>query len=327
MRSGEFSKSFSRNVVLCCLFVLLPGGQLIQSASKACAANPTCARVLETEGAAELKVSAGTTIPVNPGVPVKAGEELHLKAGSWVVLVMADSTVRRFDGPATITMTADLPEDEQGTLTRLGSVIIGLLFSTEEERSEAVMVTRMVEPLENEKGSHLPLLVYPAQGSSIVGSPARFEWRKIEGVPLYRVSVYSWDRLMWQGTTSDSYIECPLQQCQFVAGERYYWGVEALIGNAGLRSRSAEFKILAEDTRSELQRTLSDSRLSVASKVRLCLGLGLYPEALEAIHSHYGGRSLDRTGYLLRAEIKERMGLLDDACFDYKKASSVSSPR
>ena len=327
MRSREPSTSSCRKVVWCCLFILLAGVQLIQSASQACAANPTCARVLEAEGAAELKVSAGSTIPLNPGVPVKIGEELLLKAESWVVLVMADSTVRRFDGPATITMTADLPEDEQGTLTRLSSAIIGLLFSTEKERSEAVMVTRMVERLQGEKGSHLPLLVYPAQGSCVMGSPGKFQWRKIEGVPLYRVSVYSWDRLMWQATTSDSYIECPPQQCEFTPGERYYWGVEALIGNTGLRSRSAEFKILPEDTRSEMQETLADSRLSVASRVRLCLGLGLYPEALDLIDSHYKDRPFDRTGYLLRAEVKERMGLLEDACFDYKKASTSSSGR
>ncbi len=327
MRSGEFSKSCCRKAVLCCLFVILVGGQLIQSASESCAANSTCARVLEVEGTAELILPAGSPIALSPGVPVKTGQQLQLKPGSWVVLVMADSTVRKFEGPATITMSPDLAQKEQGTLTRLGSAIIGLLFSTEEERPEAVMVTRKVKWPEIPEESLLPLLIYPAQGASVIGSPAKFEWRKIEGVPLYRVSVYSWDRLMWQGTTSDSYIECPPQQCEFVPGERYYWGVEALIGNAGLRSRSAEFKILAQDTRSELQQTLGDSRLSLASKVGLCLGLGLYPEAMEVIDSHYGGESFDRTGYLLRAEVKERMGLLEDACFDYKKAASLSSPR
>jgi hypothetical protein len=327
MRSGEFSKSFCRKVVLCCFFVLLAGGQLIHSASESYAANLTCAKVLEIGGTAVAKIPTGSTKSLEPGIALKTGEEVQLKAGNWIVLVMADSTVRKFEGPATITMTPDLAEKEQGTLTRLGSAIIGLLFSTEEERPEAVMVTRKVKWPEIPQESLLPLLIYPAQGSSVIGSPAKFEWRKIEGVPLYRVSVYSWDRLMWQGTTSDSYIQCPPQQCEFVPGERYYWGVEALIGNAGLRSRSAEFKILAQDTRSELQQTMGDSRLSVASKVRLCMGLGLYPEALELVDSHYGGKSFDRTGYLLRAEVKEQMGLLEDACFDYKKAASLSSPR
>ncbi|MFQ6032666.1 MAG: hypothetical protein ACE5K2_07070, partial [Candidatus Zixiibacteriota bacterium] len=62
--------------------------------------------------------------------------------------------------------------------------------------------------------------------------------------------------------------------------------------------------------------------LSTLIKVRLCLNLNLYDKALELIDSHWTEKSFDRRAYMLRAEIKEKMGLFEDAFFDYKSASS-----
>jgi len=206
----------------------------------------------------------------------------------------------------------------------LGSAVVSLLFAQEEERPEVMMATRKVGGMAEDK-SYIPSLVHPASGSSVLEKPSRFKWRKVEGIPLYRVSVYSWDRLMWQGITSDSHIECPAEHCNFIPGERYYWVVEGLIGNSSLRSRAAEFKILPDDVRSELYKTLSDAQLSISSKVRLCLSLSLYDKALELLESHWKEKAFDRKAYLLRAEIKEKMGLFEDASLDYRSASGFPS--
>lgn len=326
MESKKALKAVVRESLLCFSFVFLFCGQVIFSATESFASDSICASVLEVEGVVESKVSGEKTQLLAPGDFVKMEEELIIKAESWVVLMMADSTVRKFNGPATITLKEDFPKAGGSVLARLGSAMVGLLFSQEEERSEEVMATRTFESLKESK-SYLPLLLHPAPSSVVLEKPTKFEWRKVEGVPLYRISVYSWDRLMWQGTTSDSHLDCPSEHCNFEPGEQYYWVVEGLIGNSTLRSKAAEFEILPQDARSELYETLSDRELSILIKVRLLLGLRLYNKALELVNSHGEEESFDRKAYMSRAEIKEKMGLFEDAFFDYKSASGMPSSK
>lgn len=288
------------------------------------------ARVLEIEGVVQSKMFGEKTRLLAPGDFIRIGEELNIGGESWIALVMADSTVRKFDGPATITIEEDLRKTGGGILARLGSAVVGVLFSQEQEKPEAVMTTRRVEGLEDK--SYLPLLVHPAPGSGVLEKPAEFKWRKVEGVPLYRVSVYSSDRILWQGTTSDSRIDCPSEHCDFAPGEQYYWVVEGLVGNSALRSKAAEFRVLTQDARSELYEALAqadsacpDPDLAIIVKVRLCLNLNLYHKALELFDSYWKEGSFDRRAYTLRAEIKEKMGLFEDALFDYRNASSMPS--
>jgi hypothetical protein len=328
-KSEKAYKMLFRKGLFCFSFLFLFCAQAIFSAPESFAIDLIGARVLETEGVVESKIPGEKIKLLEPGDFVKSGEELNIHAESWVALVMADSTVRKFNGPATVTIEEDLAKTGEGVLARLGSAIVGMLFSQKQERSEAVMTTRRVESLEGNK-NYLPLLVHPAPGSNVLERPTKFEWRGVEGVPLYRVSVYGSDRILWQGTTSDSYINCPAEYCNFDSGEEYYWVVEGLIGNSALRSKASDFKVLPEDTRSELDRALREADLSCPDpkltnliKVRLCLNLNLYDKALELFDSYWTEESLDRRAYLLRAEIKEKMGLLEDAFSDYKNASSI----
>lgn len=312
-------------------FLILFCGQLTFLLQESSAGDLTGARVLEVEGVVQSKFFGEKTRLLGPGDFIRIGEELNISAESWVSLAMADSTVRKFNGPATITIKEDLQKTGGSVLARLSSAVVGVLFCQEEEKPEAVMTTRRVESVE-EVTNYLPLLVHPAPGSSLLDKPPKFDWRKVEGVPLYRVSVYSRDRLLWQGTTSDSDIDCPAEHCNLVPGELYYWVVEGLIGNAALRSKAADFTVLSEDTRSELDKALHeadsscpDPELAILVKVRLCLNLNLYHKALELFDSYWKERSFDRRAYMLRAEIKENMGLFEDAFFDYKNASGMPS--
>ncbi len=332
-RTKKALKVFSREGLLGCSFLVLLFVQITSFASESFAGELRSARVLEMEGIVESKMPGETIRFLEPGDFVETGEELSVSPESWVALVMADSTVRKFNGPATVIIRKDLSKTGGGILARLGSAVVGALFSREPEGSEVVMTTRRIEG-SKETGSYLPLLVHPAPGSSVLEKPIKFAWRKVEGVPLYRVSVYSSDRLLWQGTTSDADIDCPSEQCNLVPGEPYYWVVEGLVGNSTLRSKAAEFKILSEDKRSELYQALrevdsstSDSKLSALIKVRLCLNSNLYDKALDLIESHWTEGSLDRRAYMLRAQVKEKMGLLEDAFFDYKRAASMPAAK
>ena len=312
--------SLSLLFALCALTILL--------ASDAIASTGIYASVLETKGAVHSKTPGGQTYSVQPNDLVRIGDELDLGQESWVILMMADSTVRKFSGPATITIKEESKGDDESVLTRLGSAIVELLFAREEESSEVAMVTRRPlewAPVPEEKKTSLPLLVHPAPHSALLSGPSRFEWRRVEGISLYRVSVYGWDGLMWQGTTSDRTISCPDEHCDFQPEGEYHWMVEGLVGNAALRSKPAKFRILPEQVGPQLHQVLLNNDLSLAAKVSLCLNLRLYDQALSLINAHWGQAPSDPEAYRLRAEIKGMMGLFDDAYLDYLEAHRISS--
>jgi hypothetical protein len=289
---------------------------------------PVRAKVIEVEGTVESTVSGGETQVLRPGDLVRAGEKINVRDRGMLVLAMSDKTVREFAGPTTIEIAQDAGDTGGNVVANLSSGVIDLLFGREEGRTEAVMATRAATA--DETKTALPVLIDPAPYSGLLDIPRIFRWRSVEGVRLYRVSVYDSKQLLWQGTTSDNDTRCPDEYCDFRPGGVYYWMVEALVGNSSLRSTAAEFRILDKaeqssfrDAVGQTDSAVSDPALAMSIKVRMCLGLRLYSRALDLIESHYGDRELDREGYYLRAQVYEAMGLIENAFRDYKSALSV----
>jgi hypothetical protein len=281
---------------------------------------------MEIDGSVEMAIPGGAARTLKPGDLVRVGDKLNVHRASILILALSDNTVRRFTGPTTIEIKQDAGDAGGSVLASLSSGVIDLLLGAEEGQAEAVMATR-VATASNEATTILPVLIDPAPYSGLLEIPKEFRWRRVDGVRLYRVSVYDSEQMLWQETTSASDIRCPAEHCDFRPGGIYYWMVEALVGNSSLRSRAAEFRILDRteqtgfrDAVREADSACSDPALATAIKVRLCLGARLYGEALDAMESQYGERDLDRQAYRLRAQVYEAMGLTDEAVRDYKHA-------
>jgi hypothetical protein len=327
MQSHQKNNRWLRRSVLRLSLLLVICGLAIGLNSECVASDGIYASVLEIKGIIQSQAPDGKAESVKPGDLISIGDKLNLGQESWVVLMMADSTIRKFSGPATITIKEESKGDDENILTRLGSAIVELLFAREEEVPEVAMVTRRLPDwlsAQEEKKTSILLLVHPAPHSALLSGPSQFEWRGVEGISLYRVSVYSWDNLMWQGTTSHSSISCPEEQCHFEPGGEYYWMVEGLVGNSALRSKSAKFRILTPEVGTEIRQVLSSKDLSVAAKANLFLNLRLYDQALSLIDSHWGQTPSDPEAFRLRAEIKGMMGLFEDAYFDYFRADQIA---
>jgi tetratricopeptide (TPR) repeat protein len=175
----------------------------------------------------------------------------------------------------------------------------------------------------------VPVLLHPASGERLLDPPRQFRWMSVQGVPLYRVSLYNTSEMMWQSTISDTKAACPPRTCDFRPGETYYWVVEALVGNTTLRSEAADFRVLDRDSRAVLYKALEETDATVADvgmasllKARLCADARVFSKALEILDGHLR-QSPDRSAYLLRAELGEIMGLKENAISDYKRATAL----
>ena len=190
------------------------------------------------------------------------------------------------------------------------------------------MATRAADAGAESKTS-VPTLIRPAPGENLLEAPKQFTWKGVEGVPLYRVSIYSANQMMWQGTTSESEAACPARTCDFKPGEIYYWVVEALVGNTTLRSQAADFTVLPADSRAALAKALGEADTAVsepaaaaALKARLCIEARAYGRALEVLDQAIAG-SPSRAAYMLRAEVNGARGLAEEALGDYRRAIAI----
>jgi hypothetical protein len=261
-----------------------------------------------------------------------AGEEVKVHAGSAVTVAMRDGTVREFAGPTTLVIEHDRGGTGGTVLANLASALIDMLFRQEERASETVMATRHVA-VDDGRKMLVPVLVHPAPGARLLRAPAVFEWIGIQGVRLYRVSVYSTRELLWQETTSASRAGCPAEGCDLRPGETYYWVVEALVGDTTLRPEAADFEILGAEAREGLESALTatdssvgDSRTAMILKVNICMDANVFDTAAEILDRYIEDGPSDRTAYMLRGEISERMGLAEDAVHYYRKALMALPP-
>ena len=289
------------------------------------------AEVVSAAGGIAARVPGGAQRSLGPGDVVYFGEEITISKGGSATIALSDNTLREFTGPSTLTIRADAGPTGGTVLGNLTAAMADMLFSGKQRASDAVMATRGAEPGEDAAAS-MPILIRPAPGENLFEAPRQFKWRSIEGVPLYRVSVYSPNEMMWQGTTSETEASCPPRVCEFRPGEVYYWVVEAVVGNTTLRSRAANFAVLAADAKSELSRAMGDADASVSDpgvaavlKARLLLDADAYAKALELLDKAIA-TSANRSAYLLRAEANGAMGLADQALSDYKAAIGSPSP-
>jgi hypothetical protein len=286
------------------------------------------AKVINAAGGAAVGPTGGTSRALTSGDYVYFGEDVTVPKGGSVTLALSDKTLREFAGPATVSIRRDASPSGGSVIGNLTAAVADMLFSGKVRMSDAVMATRSAQAGPDAAGS-VPVLIHPAPGENLLEAPKQFAWKGLEGVPLYRVSVYSASQMMWQGTTSETKAGCPPKTCEFRPGEVYYWVVEAVVGNTTLRSRAADFTVLGAADRSalaaalaEADQAVSDAMAAMALKARLCLDGGVYAKALDVIDQSIGGTPT-RTAYLLRAEAHGAMGLAEEAVGDYRAAIAL----
>jgi|GEM_PF-2946336 len=317
--------------LLCICLILFSALCASADTQKDSGPDPTriCAKVLELHGDVELQPAGDEGRPVQAGDMLSHGDTITLTAGSWVTVAMKDGTVRKLGGPGTVTVEHKMAKKRENIVARLSASVMNLLFTPGAEASEAGMATRGPSASEL-PSSRVPVLVHPAPNSRLLSAPEVFRWRAVDGIPLYRVMLFDSKDLLWNDVTERASTAFPKGVSDLKPAESYFWVVEGMIGDSSFRSATGEFMVVSEsEARSfkaamdEIDSSCNDPAFATLVKVRMCLDSGMLDEAGHVLEAHYGKGKLDGRGYMLRAEISERKGLLEEALQDYKLAARL----
>ena len=252
---------------------------------------------------------------VSPGMFLTESDTLTIPEEGHVTLLFRDGTIARFDGPAIVTLSPAQSEQRQGVLVKLGSALLSLFFSREQQADDVVMGAR--EPTTADtSASRMLSLLYPPPGCHLIASPRQLRWRPIEAGCRYTVSLFDVNRLLWQKKTNNTAIELSAVGSPVQPGNVYWWEVEAEVGDTIVSSQQAAFYILNETRLTELHKHLADIdrsvvdfRLSYLLKASIYRDLGLKMEYYQQIQSLLKASPGDYTASLMEAELRKEIDL------------------
>lgn len=288
------------------------------------AENGASARVLE------FNMPVGINHPdkkvISTDTWINETDTLTLPDGAYVVLVLSDGTVSRFDGPATITLSAGV--EDKAMLAKLSTAVISLFFPSEAETEDAYLAMRDIPDVIPASPLKIPQLTYPPPDCHLLASPRRLSWQKVDGVFSYRVSLYD-TALLWQKLSITSSVELPVRDSLIRPGNTYLWRVEAEVGGEFLRSKQAMFHVMdntaleyVAQRLSDIEGTVTDDKLFRLLKLRLYRDLQLKAECFREVEAILKQSPDNYTALVTRAELLEEMELFEEAVQAYKAVVS-----
>lgn len=145
--------------------------------------------------------------------------------------VLASSPEARAEIVEASRLLSTLPQNSQGTRRRWAIASVGaaaavLLFalSTTVSRNPAPLHDTERQALTND--SPEIRVIAPSDGAQLDASAARFVWNSFDGASYQFTLTDAQGRVLWQASISDTTVALP--ETKTIAGETYYWNVDAL---------------------------------------------------------------------------------------------------
>ena len=286
------------------------------------AVDSTLARVLEFNTSVTINRPEQKT--VTGEMRLYAGDTLMVPENGSVTLLLNDGKVRQITGPARVAIDDELGETDANMLAKLTSALLNLFFAGEKEQEDAYLFVR--DPMNNNLSPvSVPPLVFPPNHCRLVDVPGQLRWQPVNGVYLYRISIYDNQQLLWQGTTNRTALDLPTGDFKFNPGNTYLWMVKAKVEGASLCSEQADFYILSSDEKDTLNRQLAeidsarlDNRLKALLKTRFYRDRRLKVDCYREIQALLKTYPNDYSFLLMKADLLREMGLYEDAMEVYR---------
>ena len=252
------------------------------------------------------------------------GDTLSVPEDGFIVLLLRDGRISRITGPDKLAVTDEMETPPDNMLTRLTSALLNLFFASEKEQEDAYLFVR--DPMKNYTAPvSVPPLVFPANNCRLVDVPGQLSWQPVKGVYLYQVSIYDNSKLLWQGKTNQAGLDLPTGDFKLESGKTYLWMVEAQVGEVNLCSRQANFYVLSEEEKNNLNLQLAeisgaqlDNKLKAVLKAQFYRDRNLMMDCYREIQSILKTYPTDYSTLIMKAELLREMGMFKEAVEVYR---------
>jgi hypothetical protein len=282
------------------------------------AQEPPAAVVLRVVGTVEVQRGEDTPLLAAVGSRLMAGDVIDPDAGSSAVVVTRTGRREEISTPTLL---------EAGEGAEYGDVFIRTVdVLTQAARGAGRSAPNrqgMIRPLPG-----VPAHVSPRNGIMVMEAQPRLTWFSVEGAGEYTVQIRQAGEAPQRFTTSDTTLILPRA---LTPGTTWYWTV-----GAGRRAAPEDsLRTLSDDHATQLVRALAQLRQLGLDpdgdgrflKVAVFADLGLHYtalEELEAVEAELGQLSAD--ALLLKGEILDRLGRLDEARAAFDAADAILNP-
>lgn len=252
-----------------------------------------------------------------PGMRLLLGERVSPESGASVTVVTRSGERRVLDGPAVLTP----PEDPA-----YGDIFVraaGLL-------ARAVNAAGLSSPNVDgdlRRAPGLPVPIAPRNGILVLEAQPRLTWSPVAGAARYTLVLRSEDGPTIRHATGDTTFVVPRA---LAPGRRYFWTVEV----EDRAAPEAAFRTLSDADATGLVQGLAQLREAGFDpdgegrllKVVLFSDLGLYYAALSELTAlEASAGALAPEAWLLKGEILDRLGLLEQARAAFRRAAEAGA--
>jgi hypothetical protein len=265
--------------------------------------------------------SGGVTTAAEVGARLAVGDEVVPAPGARAYLVHRSGQTQVI---AEATRIADLPgaAAEGDMFARTVRVLAQAANSDARTQPNR---QGMIRPIPGE-----PVLVSPRNGIKVNGVRPTFHWMAVEGATAYTLQLRAdGERPRRYQVDDDNQWTLPESEAPLTPGTTYRWTVAP---TGGRPTREEPFSVLGEAERQQLESgieaisgmgldPLSDGRMLAAV---VFTDLGLYYDAVAAIAElEQAGDPLGADLYLLKGEVLDRLGRLDEAREAFDRADAL----
>jgi tetratricopeptide (TPR) repeat protein len=293
------------------------GGLLFASSALEAQEGPA-AMIVRVSGSVNVRLGDAAPAPAAAGNRLAVGDAVIPDGGQATIVF---STGRTQQVTEALTIAAATGDESNGFARTIG-VMASAASADARSRPNR---QGMIRPIPGE-----PVLASPRNGIKIMDTRPTFTWLAVDGASSYTIQIRrdGGDYIRLQA--SDTVFTIPASVPGLVPGERYLWTVAP--SGAGRPTREQPFEVIDSEEYAQVQESFEtlleadldpfgDGLLFAAAVYREA---DLYYEAAGALDFlEESGSTLSAEAYLLRGEILDALGRLEDAARAFEEADRL----
>jgi len=281
-------------------------------------AQTPAAMIIKVDGAVNVRVGNAAPAAAAAGTSLNVGDQVLPDGGSAVVVF---ATGRKQDVTEALTLA-----EQGGNQSSTVAKAVGVLASAANSNARSAPNRQgMIRPVPGE-----PVLVSPRNGVMVMSTRPTFTWLKVEGADGYMIQIRREGGDFVRFESADTTFTLPDGAPALMPGQSYRWTVAP--SGAGRPTREQGFTVIGSDDYAAIQSDLEmltendldpyGDGLFLAAAVYA--DAGLYYEAAAALaFLEDSGSPLSAQAWLLRGDIYDSLGRLDDARHAFDQADEL----